>query len=98
MKAVVLLSSVLPDLSGVWAADDTTSTTFLWSGRGDIPLQPAARELYVGRMDLTFTVDNPNAYTRPWSITMKFELLPDTDLLEYLCDNDKWASSRARPR
>ena len=29
---------------------------------------------------------------------MKFELLPDTDLLEYMCDNEKWASTRAQPR
>jgi hypothetical protein len=49
-------------------------------------------------MDLTFTIDDPKAYTRPWSITMKFELLPDTDLLEYLCDNEKWTSGRAQKR
>jgi hypothetical protein len=29
---------------------------------------------------------------------VKFELLPDTDLLEYLCDNEKWASGRQSPR
>jgi hypothetical protein len=49
-------------------------------------------------MDLTFTIDDPKAYTRPWSITMKFELLPDTDLFEYMCDNEKWSSSRAQPQ
>ena len=35
--------------------------------------------LSVGRMDLTFTIDDPKAYTRPWNVTMQFELLPDTD-------------------
>jgi hypothetical protein len=52
----------------------------------------------VGRMDVTFTIDDPVAYTRPWSVAMTFELLPDTDLLEYLCDNEKWSTSRAQPR
>lgn len=54
--------------------------------------------LSVGRMDVTFTIDDPKAYTRPWSITMKFELLPDSDLLEYLCDNERWTSGRAQKR
>lgn len=56
------------------------------------------KRLNVGRMDVTFTIDDAVAYTRPWSVAMEFELLPDTDLLEYLCDNEKWTSSRARPR
>lgn len=55
------------------------------------------KRLNVGRMDLALTVDDPKAYTRPWSIAVKFELVPDTDLLEYVCDNEKW-TSRAQAR
>ena len=27
--------------------------------------------------------------TRPWSVTVPFDLLPDTELLEYVCENEK---------
>jgi hypothetical protein len=29
-------------------------------------------------------------FTRRWSVNVKFNLLPDTDLLEHHCDNEKW--------
>jgi len=43
-----------------------------------------------GHIDLQMTVDDPKAFTRPWSARVKFNLLPDTDLLEFHCDNEKW--------
>lgn len=42
-----------------------------------------------GHMDIQLTIDDPKAYTKPWTITEKFELLPDTDLLEFVCENEK---------
>jgi hypothetical protein len=42
-----------------------------------------------GRMTIEFTFDDPKTYTRPWSVTVPFELLPDTELLEYVCENEK---------
>jgi hypothetical protein len=43
-----------------------------------------------GHMEIGFTFDDPKTFTRPWSATVKFNLLPDTDLLEFHCDNEKW--------
>ena len=41
-------------------------------------------------MDLEVTVDDPKAYTKPWkSTTIHFVLLPDTELIEHLCENEK---------
>jgi len=34
-------------------------------------------------------IDDTQAYTRPWSFTLKFELLADTELLEDICENEK---------
>lgn len=48
------------------------------------------RRLNVGRMDLTLTIDDPKFYTRPWNVTFRYELMPDTDLFEDMCDNNKW--------
>jgi hypothetical protein len=43
-----------------------------------------------GRMDLQVTVNDPKAYSRPWtSDTMHFLLQPDTELLEHLCENNR---------
>ena len=43
-----------------------------------------------GHMEITFTFEDPKTFTKPWSVTTKFNLLPDTDLLEHHCDNEKW--------
>jgi hypothetical protein len=43
-----------------------------------------------GRMDLSLTIDDAKMYTRPWTSTLRLELLPDTDLIEYFClENEK---------
>ncbi|HEU4689440.1 MAG TPA: hypothetical protein VFS23_13800 [Vicinamibacterales bacterium] len=49
-----------------------------------------------GHMEIEFTFDDPKTFTQPWSTTVKFNLLADTDLLEFHCDNEKWAE-RPRP-
>jgi hypothetical protein len=47
-----------------------------------------------GRLALTLTVDDAKYYTKPWSVSLSFQLMPDTDLYEDMCDNNKWT---ARP-
>jgi hypothetical protein len=43
----------------------------------------------IGHMDVQFTFDDPKAYTRPWTLPMEFALLPEQDLIEYVCENEK---------
>jgi len=31
------------------------------------------------------TIDDPKAYGKAWSATLPMNLLPDTDLLEFVC-------------
>lgn len=51
------------------------------------------RRLNFGRMELNVTVDDPKAYTRPWtSATVGFNVNPDTELLEHLCENERDAA------
>jgi hypothetical protein len=45
-----------------------------------------------GHMEMQLTIDDPKAYTRPWSVTIGFDLLPDTDLIEDICDNERDSS------
>ena len=41
-----------------------------------------------GHMDIEITMDDPKAYTKPWTITLPLTLQPDTELLEYMCNEN----------
>ena len=36
-------------------------------------------------MEIQVTVDDPKAYTKPWTITLNSIYKPDTELLDYTC-------------
>jgi len=38
-----------------------------------------------GHMDIEETIDDPKAFSKPFTINIKAELVPDTELLEYVC-------------
>jgi hypothetical protein len=43
-----------------------------------------------GHMDLEVTIDDPKYYTRQFGFKTTATLLPDTDVLEYVCaENEK---------
>lgn len=43
-----------------------------------------------GHITLQTTIDDPKTYTKPWTATYEIRLMPDTELLEYLCtENNK---------
>lgn len=42
-----------------------------------------------GHMNIEVTIVDPKAYTKPLSYTQAHALQPDTDLLEYVCENVK---------
>ena len=46
------------------------------------------RRVDFGHMEIRVTIDDPKAYTRPWSFTMKFQIMPDTELIEDFCENE----------
>ena len=43
-----------------------------------------------GRMAVEITIDDPKAYTKPWTVSFDWELLPDTELLDWVCENNKY--------
>jgi hypothetical protein len=44
-----------------------------------------------GQMDIEITIDDPKTYTKPWSVTQQLAFQPDTELLEYICnENNKY--------
>ncbi len=42
-----------------------------------------------GHMDVEITIDDPLAYTKPWSFPLQFDFLPDTEMIEDVCDNER---------
>ena len=42
-----------------------------------------------GHMDFEMTIDDPSAFTKPFTIKTERALSPDTDLLEDVCENEK---------
>jgi hypothetical protein len=45
----------------------------------------------LGKMDIEVTIDDPKAYTKPWTSTQPLVLVPDGELIEYICDeNNKY--------
>jgi hypothetical protein len=43
-----------------------------------------------GHLELSETFDDPKAYARPWTVKVTGNLMPDSDLLEYVCsENEK---------
>jgi len=42
----------------------------------------------IGRIDIDVLIDDPKAYTRPWSVKLAWALQPDTDLIESICEEN----------
>ena len=38
-----------------------------------------------GRMEIDVTIDDPKAYTAPWTVRVNQKLMPDQELLEFVC-------------
>src|SRR5215813_15100993 len=39
-----------------------------------------------GNLELEVTLSDPGAYTRPWTVAVRAELAPDTEMIEYVCN------------
>ena len=86
--------------SGKWDGDTLVVQTNgfkdgLWLDRSGSPLTGAAklterfRRINYGRLEVDLTVDDPKAYTAPWTVTLGYSIVLDTDLLEYFCTENE---------
>jgi len=43
-----------------------------------------------GHLEIEVTIDDPKAYTKPWTVTVHQRIMAETDLIEFVCgENDK---------
>ena len=87
--------------SGTWQGDTLVVETTgfpdgIWLDRSGSPLTDAARiterfrRVNFGRMEIEMTVDDPKAYTRPWTFRLIHKIVLDTELMDYICtENEK---------
>lgn len=87
---------------GHWEGNDFVVQTTGFNDKGwlDNAGRPASEALKVterfhrkdfGHMDIQITIDDAKAYTKPWTVTLPLNLVPDSELLEYICnENNKY--------
>ena len=86
---------------GKWDGDTFVVDTIGFNDRGWLDTEkgrPQTEALHVterfhrsnfGTLDIGITIDDPKAYTKPWSSKMTVHLQPDTELLETVCENQR---------
>ena len=47
------------------------------------------RRINVGSLEVQMTINDPKAYTKPWSATRHLSLAPNMELLEYVCNENE---------
>ena len=87
--------------SGKWDGDTLVVESIgfrdgMWLDRSGSPVTDAARmterfrRVNYGKLEIKVTVDDPKAYTAPWTVTLNQTIVLDTDLLDYVClENEK---------
>jgi hypothetical protein len=87
--------------SGHWEGDTLVVDTKgfrdgLWLDNAGNPLTDAAqiterfRRVNFGQLEIDLTVNDPKAYTKPWTVTLRQTITLNTDLLDYNClENEK---------
>jgi len=85
--------------TGKWEGDTLVVDTTGFNGKAwlDQLGRPSTDALHVveryrrkdfGHMDIEITIDDLKAYTQPWTVTLPAHFLPDTELMEYVCNEN----------
>jgi hypothetical protein len=88
---------------GTWEGDTLVVDTkgFVDGTWLDFRGHPATDALHVverfrrrdfGHLEAEVTIDDAKPYVKPWTVLLQFELLPDTELIEHICENEKDAA------
>ena len=70
----------------------------IWLDRNGSPLTEVGRiterfrRVNFGKMEIEITVDDPKAYTRPWSVSLTQRLMVDSEMLEFICLENEQSS------
>ncbi len=45
------------------------------------------RRINYGELEIEVTVDDPKSYTKPWTVMVRQRIMPDTELIEFICED-----------
>ncbi len=93
-------SSLLHCAVGKWEGDTLVVDTTGFNGKTwlDQAGHPTTEALHVterfrrrdfGHLEIQTIIDDPKAYTKPWTAHEEMNLLTDTELMEFVCENEK---------
>ena len=83
---------------GRWEGDTLVVETTgfidnIWLDVRGSPMTSAAkvtekfRRVNYGNLEIEITVDDPKAYTKPWTVKVNQRIFPDTELIEFICED-----------
>jgi hypothetical protein len=86
--------------AGKWEGDALVVDTIGFNGKTwlDQAGHPTTEALHVterfrrrdlGHLEIRVTIDDPKAYTKPWTVTEVMQLVADTELLEFVCNENE---------
>ena len=55
----------------------------------DLHVTERYRRVDFGHLEIKSTIDDPKAFSKPWTVTETMLIQPDIELLEMVCDNEK---------
>jgi hypothetical protein len=54
------------------------------------------KRLDYGHLDIQVTVDDPRAYTKPWTVTLHQRIAINTELVDEVCRENELSSKRMK--
>ena len=86
--------------TGRWDGDTLVIDSVGFNDRGWTDTYPRSESMRMeerytrteyGRMNLQVKFDDPKVFVKPLVQNIRFDLAPQEELIEYVCENNKWA-------
>ena len=83
---------------GTWEGDTLVVDTIGFNDRGWIGRYPRTEKLHIveryrrpdfGHLEVKITIEDPGVFTKPWNWNQVWDLAPQEELIEYVCENNK---------
>ena len=99
MRRFPVLLAGMAVLAFVVFAQNNTATVSGFNGKGWINIYPVTEQLHLteryhrrdlAHLDIEATIDDPGTFKHPWKLTMVWDLAPNEEVQEFVCeDNNK---------
>jgi len=83
---------------GRWEGEMLVIDTIGFNDRGWMEVYPRTEKLHIveryrrvdfGHMEVQVTIEDPGVFAKPWQMNMAWNLAPQEEIIEYVCENNK---------